>query len=42
MASITRQKVGNYTYLYLSQSFRDAQGRPKNHKTPIGKIDPRS
>jgi hypothetical protein len=42
MASITRQKVGNYTYLYLSRSFRDAQGRPKNHKTPIGKIDPSS
>jgi hypothetical protein len=40
VASITRQKVGTYTYLYLSHSFRDPQGRPTNNKTAIGKIDP--
>ncbi len=40
MASITRQKVGRYTYLYESVSFRDEEGRARNHKTKIGRIDP--
>jgi len=39
MASITRQTVGNNTYLYESHSFRDAKGRPRNRKVKIGKID---
>ena len=39
MASITRQTVGNNTYLYESHSFRDDKGRPRNHKIKIGKID---
>jgi len=39
MASITKQTVGNNTYLYESHSFRDEQGRPRNHKVKIGKID---
>jgi hypothetical protein len=39
MASITRQTVGNNTYLYQSHSFRDDQGRPRNRKVKIGKID---
>jgi hypothetical protein len=39
MSSITRQTVGNNTYLYQSHSFRDDQGRPRNHKVRIGKID---
>jgi transposase len=39
MSSITQQTVGNNTYLYESHSFRDGQGRPRNHKTRIGKID---
>jgi hypothetical protein len=39
MASITRQTVGNNTYLYESHSFRDAEGRPRNTKIKIGKID---
>lgn len=40
MASITRQTIGKYTYLYESQSYRDEQGRPRNRKEKIGKIDP--
>jgi hypothetical protein len=40
MASITHQHVGKYTYLYESSSYRDDQGRPRNKKTKIGKIDP--
>jgi transposase len=39
MASITKQTVGNNTYLYESHSFRDERGRPRNRKTRIGKID---
>jgi len=39
MASITRQTVGNNTYLYESHSFRDDLGRPRNRKVKIGKID---
>jgi hypothetical protein len=39
MASITRQTVGNNTYLYESHSFRDTKGRPRNRKVKIGKID---
>lgn len=40
MACITRQKIGKYTYLYESVSYRDKEGRPRNHKKRIGKIDP--
>ena len=39
MASITKQTVGNNTYLYESHSFRDDKGRPRNRKVKIGKID---
>ena len=40
MSSITRQRVGKYTYLYESVSFWDAaKKRPDNSKTRIGKID---
>jgi len=39
MSSITKQTVGNNTYLYESHSFRDDTGRPRNHKVKIGKID---
>ena len=40
MPSITRQRVGKYTYLYESVSFWDAEKkRPDNNKTRIGKID---
>ena len=40
VASITKQRVGKYTYIYKSVSFRDEQGRPRNKKSKIGKIDP--
>jgi transposase len=39
MPSITKQTIGNNTYLYQSHSFRDELGRPRNHKVKIGKID---
>ena len=39
MSSITKQTVGNNTYLYESHSFRDENGRPRNIKIKIGKID---
>jgi hypothetical protein len=39
MSSITRQRQGKHTYLYESTSYRDEQGRPRNHKTKIGKLD---
>lgn len=42
MASITMQRVGKYTYLYESVSFRDEFGRPRNKKTKIGKVDPKT
>lgn len=42
MASIVRNKVGKYTYLYESESYRDENGKPQNRKKPIGKIDPRT
>lgn len=40
MSSIVRQKVGKYIYLYESFSYRDSSGQPRNHKKPVGKIDP--
>ena len=39
MASIVRQKVGNHTYLYESVSFRNKEGKPRNRRVSIGKID---
>lgn len=40
MTCITKQRIGKRSYLYESVSFRDANGKPRNKKTPIGKIDP--
>lgn len=40
MSSIIRQKVGNHIYLYESFSYRNEEGKPRNRRTPIGKIDP--
>lgn len=42
MACITRQHIGKYTYLYESVSFRDEQGKPRNKKIKIGKVDPKT
>lgn len=40
VSSIVRQKVGNKIYLYESSSYRNADGKPRNKRVPIGKIDP--
>ena len=40
MSCITRQRVGKYTYLYESTSSRNAEGKPRNKKIRVGKIDP--
>lgn len=40
MSSIIRQKVGDKIYLYESISYRNAEGKPRNKRVPIGKIDP--
>ena len=40
MASIVRNRVGKYVYLYESRSYRDSEGKPQNQKTSIGKLDP--
>ena len=40
MASIVKNKVGNHTYLYESESYRDADGKPQTRKISIGKLDP--
>lgn len=39
MSSIIRQKVGNKVYLYESTSYRNTEGKPRNKRVPIGKID---
>ena len=39
MSSIVTNKIGKYTYIYESESFRDEKGKPQTRKTPIGKID---
>jgi len=39
MGSIVKNKVGKYTYIYESVSYRDENGKPQTKKTPIGKYD---
>lgn len=39
MSSIIRQKVGDKIYLYESISYRNTEGKPRNKRVPIGKID---
>ena len=39
MSSIVRQKVGDKVYLYESVSYRNEEGKPRNKRKPIGKID---
>jgi transposase len=34
------QKVGKYQYIYLADGYRNERGEPRQHRTPIGKIDP--
>ena len=41
MPSITKQRMGRYTYIYESTSFWDSTSKyPDNHKKIVGKIDP--
>lgn len=40
MSSIVRQKVGDKIYLYESTSYRNAEGKPRNKRVLIGKLDP--
>jgi len=40
MSSIVKQKVGNKIYLYESVSYRNSEGKPRNKRIPIGKVDP--
>ena len=42
MACITRQRVGKYVYVYESHSFRNEEGKPRNKKVKIGKVDPKT
>lgn len=42
MSSIVKQKVGEHIYLYESISFRNAEGKPRNKRIAIGKIDPKT
>jgi hypothetical protein len=40
MSSIVRCKSGRGTYLYESTSYRDEEGRPRNRRKCVGKINP--
>lgn len=42
MSCITKQHIGKYTYLYESTSYRNAEGKARNKKVVIGKIDPKT
>lgn len=39
MTCIVRQKVGNNIYLYESTSYRNSEGKPRNKRCLIGKIN---
>jgi hypothetical protein len=40
MAYLSKMKVGKHIYIYEVTGFRDANGKPRNKKHPVGKIDP--
>ena len=40
MSAIITCKVGNYTYLYESESYRDEEGKVRNRRRVVGKVDP--
>jgi hypothetical protein len=35
-------KVGNHIYIYEVSGYRDANGKPRNKKHPVGKVDPQT
>jgi hypothetical protein len=42
MSSIVESRSGKYTYLYESVSYRNEKGEPRNKRTIVGKIDPKT
>ena len=40
MSSIVRQRVGDKIYIYESVSYRNEDGKPRNKRVSIGKVDP--
>ena len=40
MSAIITCKVGNHTYLYESESYRDEEGKVRNRRRAVGKVDP--
>jgi len=40
MSAIITCKVGNNIYLYESESYRDENGKVKNKRRIVGKLDP--
>lgn len=40
MSSIIQSKSGKYVYLYESESYRDKNGKVKNKRLIVGKVDP--
>ena len=40
MSSIVQVKVGKYTYLYESKSYRNENGEPRNKRELVGKVEP--
>jgi hypothetical protein len=33
-------KIGKHIYIYEAEGYRDADGKPRNKKHPVGKVDP--
>jgi len=42
MSAIIKNKVGKHIYLYESESYRDKEGKVRNKRRIVGKIDPLS
>ena len=40
MSTIITSKSGNYTYLYESESYRNKEGKVRNRRRIVGKVDP--
>jgi hypothetical protein len=40
MAYLSYMKVGKYIYIYEVSGYRDSNGKPRNKKHPVGKVDP--
>jgi hypothetical protein len=40
MSCLSRMKVGNHIHIYEVSGYRDSNGKPRNTKHPVGKVDP--